>query len=166
MSLPGRNSGSAVRASSRSPNRSNSESSKRITPIGALRPGGDAVVEGVVASCDVLNGRRRSLLVLMLMTAVLSMSVSNTATAAAFFPIMGSVAVGVGIDPLVMTIVLTLAVCSAYMLPVATPSYAVAFGSGEVSIRQMVRAGVWLNLISLLVITALLYTLIPALFAR
>ncbi len=35
----------------------------RITPIGALRPGGDAVVEGVVASCDVLNGRRRSLLV-------------------------------------------------------------------------------------------------------
>lgn len=91
---------------------------------------------------------------------------SNTATAAAFFPIMGSVAVGVGIDPLVMTIVMTLAVCSAYMLPVATPSNAVAFGSGEVSIRQMVRAGVWLNLISLLVITALLYTLIPALFAR
>lgn len=89
---------------------------------------------------------------------------SNTATAAAFFPIMGSVAVGVGIDPVLMTIVMTLAVCSAYMLPVATPSNAVAFGSGEVSIRQMVRAGVWLNVVSLVLIVVALYTLIPWVF--
>lgn len=91
---------------------------------------------------------------------------SNTATAAAFFPIMGSVAVGIGIDPVIMTIVMTLAVCSAYMLPVATPSNAVAFGSGEISIKQMVRAGLWLNLVSLTVITLLIYTLIPAVFSR
>src|SRR5699024_10610128 len=70
---------------------------------------------------------------------------SNTATAAAFLPIFGSVAVGMGMDPLLMTITVTLAVCSAYMLPVATPSNAVAFGSGEISIKQMVRAGVGLR---------------------
>ncbi|MGP5151672.1 SLC13 family permease [Glutamicibacter ardleyensis] len=89
---------------------------------------------------------------------------SNTATAAAFFPIMGAVAVGVGVDPLLMIIVMTLAVCSAYMLPVATPSNAVAFGSGEVSIRQMVRTGVWLNLISMVLIVGVIYTLVPWVF--
>lgn len=89
---------------------------------------------------------------------------SNTATAAAFFPIFGAVAVGIGMDPLLMTITVTLAVCSAYMLPVATPSNAVAFGSGEISIKQMVRAGVWLNIISLVSITVMLYTLVPWVF--
>ena len=63
-----------------------------------------------------------------------------------------------------MTIVMTLAVCSAYMLPVATPSNAVAFGSGEVSIRQMVRAGIWLNAVSLVLIVLALYTLLPLVF--
>ena len=74
---------------------------------------------------------------------------SNTATAAAFFPIFGAVAIGVGIAPLFLTIAVPLAVCSAYMLPVATPSNAVAFGSGEITIKQMTRAGVWLNLMSI-----------------
>ena len=91
---------------------------------------------------------------------------SNTATAAAFFPIFGSVAVGMGMDPLLMTAVITLAVCSAYMLPVATPSNAVAFGSGEVSIKQMVRVGVWLNIISLVVVLFLAMTLIPLVLGR
>ena len=106
--------------------------------------------------------------VILLVAAVVGLGLteltSNTATAAAFFPIMGAVAVGVGIDPLLMTIVMTLAVCSAYMLPVATPSNAVAFGSGEVSIKQMVRAGIWLNLVSLVLIVVALYTLLPLVF--
>ena len=89
---------------------------------------------------------------------------SNTATAAAFFPIFGSVAVGLGIDPIFMTIAVTLAVCSAYMLPVATPSNAVAFSSGQVTIKQMMRAGVWLNLLSLAILMVFLYTLVPVVF--
>jgi sodium-dependent dicarboxylate transporter 2/3/5 len=95
---------------------------------------------------------------------VLTELTSNTATAAAFLPIFGSVAVGIGLDPLLMTITVTLAVCSAYMLPVATPSNAVAFGSGEVTIKQMVRAGVWLNIVSLVLIMVVLYTLVPLVF--
>lgn len=89
---------------------------------------------------------------------------SNTATAAAFFPIFGAVALGLGMDPIFMTIAVTLAVCSAYMLPVATPSNAVAFGSGEVSIKQMVRAGVGLNVVSIGLIMLVMYTLVPAVF--
>lgn len=95
---------------------------------------------------------------------VLTEMTSNTATAAAFLPIFGAVAVGVGIDPLFMTIAVTLAVCSAYMLPVATPSNAVAFGSGEITIKQMTRAGVWLNLISLGLIMVVMYTVVPLVF--
>ncbi|WFP16916.1 SLC13 family permease [Citricoccus muralis] len=95
---------------------------------------------------------------------ILTELTSNTATAAAFLPIFGAVAIGVGIDPLFMTIAVTLAVCSAYMLPVATPSNAVAFGSGEITIKQMVRAGLWLNLISLALIMVVMYTLVPMVF--
>ena len=103
-------------------------------------------------------------LVVIVVGLALTELTSNTATAAAFFPIFGAVAVGVGVDPLIMTIAVTLAVCSAYMLPVATPSNAVAFGSGEVTIKQMVRAGVWLNVFSLVLIMIVLYTLVPLVF--
>lgn len=104
------------------------------------------------------------ILAVILIGVLLTELTSNTATSAAFLPIMGAVAVGVGIDPVFMTIAMTLAVCSAYMLPVATPSNAVAFGSGEVTIRQMARAGVWMNLISIPIIIAVLYTLVPLVF--
>ncbi|MDN5742041.1 MAG: anion permease, partial [Yaniella sp.] len=66
--------------------------------------------------------------------------------------------------PLFMTIAVTLSVCSAYMLPVATPSNAVAFGSGEISIKQMTRAGVILNIISIGLIMLVMYTLVPLVF--
>lgn len=103
-------------------------------------------------------------LVVILVGLALTELTSNTATAAAFFPIFGAVAVGVGMDPLIMTIAVTLAVCSAFMLPVATPSNAVAFGSGEITIKQMVKAGVWLNMISLVLIMIVLHTLVPLVF--
>ena len=103
-------------------------------------------------------------LVVVIISLVLTELTSNTATAAAFFPIFGAVAVGLGMDPVLMTIAVTLAVCSAYMLPVATPSNAVAFASGQVTIKQMMRAGVWLNLISLGVLMLFLYTLVPLVF--
>jgi sodium-dependent dicarboxylate transporter 2/3/5 len=104
------------------------------------------------------------LLIVIMASLALTELTSNTATAAAFLPIFGAVAVGLGMNPLFMTIAVTLAVCSAYMLPVATPSNAVAFGSGEVTIKQMVRAGVWLNAISLALIMLAMYTLVPLVF--
>lgn len=103
-------------------------------------------------------------LLVVLVGLALTELTSNTATAAAFFPIFGAVAVGLGMDPIFMTIAVTLAVCSAYMLPVATPSNAVAFGSGEVTIKQMIRAGVWLNLVSVVLIMAFMYLLVPLVF--
>lgn len=124
--------------------------------------------EWIGGQVGLMNGLHPILI--MMVAAVVGLGLteltSNTATAAAFFPIMGAVAVGVGIDPLIMTAIMTLSVCSAYMLPVATPSNAVAFGSGEVSIKQMVRAGIWLNIISLIVIFGMVQTLVPMILGR
>jgi sodium-dependent dicarboxylate transporter 2/3/5 len=89
---------------------------------------------------------------------------SNTATAAAFFPIMGPIAVGLDIDPLLMIIVVTFAVSCAFMLPVATPSNAVAFATGDLPIQNMIKAGIWLNFIGLLIIMVALYTIVPLVF--
>jgi len=89
---------------------------------------------------------------------------SNTATAAAFLPIMTAVGVGLGIDPLVMGIAVTLAVSGSYMLPVGTPSNAVAFAVGDVSMKNMMRGGLWLNIISIVTIPVVLTTLVPLVF--
>lgn len=104
------------------------------------------------------------ILAVIVVCLILTEMTSNTATAAAFLPIFSAVAIGIGLDPLFMTIAVTLAVCSAYMLPVATPSNAVAFGSGEITIKQMARAGLILNIISLGMIMLVMYTLVPLVF--
>ncbi|MEE3852537.1 DASS family sodium-coupled anion symporter [Gordonia sp. LSe1-13] len=84
---------------------------------------------------------------------------SNTATAATFLPVAGGVAMGMSLDPLVLTVPVALAATCAFMLPVATPPNAVAYASGYVTIGQMIRGGIWLNLIGIVLITAAAYTL-------
>ncbi len=80
---------------------------------------------------------------------------SNSATAAAFLPVMGSVAIGMGEDPLQLAIPVAVAASCAFMFPVATPPNAIVYGSGVMTIPQMVRAGLWLNLLFTLLITLL-----------
>ena len=95
---------------------------------------------------------------------------SNTATAAAFLPIIAGVAVGIGLteagnqNVLILTIPVALAATCAFMLPVATPPNAVAFGSGYVKIGEMIRGGLWLNLIGIVLITLTTYLLAVPVF--
>jgi sodium-dependent dicarboxylate transporter 2/3/5 len=84
---------------------------------------------------------------------------SNTATAAALLPILAGAAIGLDLDPLAFAVPAALAASCAFMIPVATPPNAIVFGSGHVTIVQMVRAGIWLNLIGALLIFATAYTL-------
>ncbi|WNV76422.1 DASS family sodium-coupled anion symporter [Geodermatophilus sp. DSM 44513] len=84
---------------------------------------------------------------------------SNTATAATFLPVAGGVALGLGLSPLLLAIPVALAATCAFMLPVATPPNAIAFGSGYVTIPQMVRGGLWLNLLGIVLITSATMTL-------
>ncbi len=95
---------------------------------------------------------------------------SNTATAATFLPIMGGVAVGIGltengdINVLLLTIPVALAATCAFMLPVATPPNAIAYGSGYVKIGDMIKGGVGLNLIGCVLITITVYLLAVPVF--
>ena len=97
-------------------------------------------------------------------TILLTELTSNTATAAAFLPIMASVAVGIGESPYLLVIPAALAASCAFMLPVATPPNAIVYGSGRLSIPQMAKAGVWLNLTLVVLITVAAYALLPLVF--
>jgi sodium-dependent dicarboxylate transporter 2/3/5 len=91
---------------------------------------------------------------------------SNTASAATFLPIGGAIAVGIGLDPLALTVPLALAASCAFMLPVATPPNAIVFSSGKISIAQMARAGFWINLFASATIIAVSYPLAGWLFGK
>lgn len=82
---------------------------------------------------------------------------SNTATTVTFLPILAATAAVIDVDPLLLIVPATLAASCAFMMPVATPPNAIVFGSGEITIPQMVRAGVWLNVIGLVLIVFWVY---------
>ncbi len=89
---------------------------------------------------------------------------SNTATAATFLPVASGVAIGIGTDALMLAVPVALAASAAFMMPVATPPNAIVYGSGRVTIGQMVRGGLWLNLIGVVVITGVSMTLLRWVF--
>ncbi len=84
---------------------------------------------------------------------------SNTATAATFIPVLGGVAIGIGMDPLTLLVPAAFAATCAFMLPVGTPPNAIAFSTGAVTIAQMARGGLVLNIVGVLLITLLTYLL-------
>lgn len=86
---------------------------------------------------------------------------SNTATATVFMPIMLGLGLTLGVSPLTLMATTALAASMAFMLPVATPPNAVVFGSGYVTIPQMSRVGLWLNLLGIVVIVAVTYLWLP-----
>lgn len=97
----------------------------------------------------------------VLMTIFLTEITSNTATATLLVPIMGSAAIAMGVHPYATIISACVAASFAFMLPVATPPNAVIFGSGCVSIKQMAKAGIWLNIIGTILITAFVVYVLP-----
>ena len=86
---------------------------------------------------------------------------SNLATTAMILPVLAPLAAAMGVHPYIFMIGATLAASCAFMLPVATPPNAVVFGSGYVSMKDMIRAGLGLNLISILLITVWVFYLLP-----
>jgi sodium-dependent dicarboxylate transporter 2/3/5 len=89
---------------------------------------------------------------------------SNTATTAAFLPILASVAIGLGENPMLLAIPAALGASCAFMLPVATPPNAIVYGSGKISIPEMSKAGLWLNMVFIVLLTVGAFTLMNFVF--
>ena len=95
---------------------------------------------------------------------ILTELTSNTATASTFIPIFGATALGLGQDPLLLIIPATLGASCAFMMPVATPPNTIAYASGYLKISDMIKAGVWLNIISLIVIGIIIALILGPVF--
>lgn len=96
---------------------------------------------------------------IVLLVLFLTEITSNTATAATFIPILGGVAIGIGVDPMTLLVPAAFAATCAFMLPVGTPPNAIAFSSGAVTITQMARGGFVLNVVGVMLITLFVYLL-------
>lgn len=105
------------------------------------------------------------LVVVIAVTVFLTELTSNTATTATFLPILAALAVGIGQSPLLLAVPAVLGASCAFMLPVATPPNAIVYASGRVSVPQMARAGIWLNIVFIVIITALFYSLFSTILA-
>jgi solute carrier family 13 (sodium-dependent dicarboxylate transporter), member 2/3/5 len=97
------------------------------------------------------------------LTTFMSELTSNTAQVATMLPIMAALAPALGVPPAMLLVPVTMAASLAFMMPVGTPPNAIVFGTGLLTIPDMVRAGVWLNLAGIVVNTALAMLLVAAL---
>ena len=86
---------------------------------------------------------------------------SNLATTAMILPVLAPLALIIEVNPLILMVGATVAASCAFMLPVATPPNAVVFGSGHLTIPNMIKTGVWMNLLSILLLTLIVYFFLP-----
>ena len=104
-----------------------------------------------------LHGIHPALLVLVVCIVITCLTevTSNTATTTLILPILAETSETLGINPILLMIPATLSASCAFMMPVASPTQAIVFGSGYVPIREMVRAGIWFNVLGVVLVTAL-----------
>ncbi len=78
---------------------------------------------------------------------------SNTAITNLILPIIAEASKGLQIDPRLLMIPATLSASCAFMMPVASPTQAIVFGSGYVSIKDMIKGGLWFNFIGIILVS-------------
>ena len=124
------------------------------------------LAEWIGAQLAVVGGLPPVLIVVAMITILIFLTelTSNTATTAAFLPIVAALAISLGEHPLLLVVPAALAASCAFMLPVATPPNAIVFASGQLSIAQMARAGILLNLVAIVVITIVAYSALLLVF--
>ena len=136
--------------------------------------GGIAIASAFVQSglADIIAGELTGLVnlptwvvivCLCLVVTFLTEVTSNTATASLLMPLLASTATATGISPMLLMVPAVLSASCAFMLPVATPPNAIVFASGMLTIPQMVRAGVLMNLAGIVILAAVAMWLAPLL---
>lgn len=89
---------------------------------------------------------------------------SNLATTALMLPVLASLANAIDVHPFFLLVGATVAASCAFMLPVATPPNAIVFGSGYLKIEDMLKKGLLMNIISIFILTLMVYYILPLLW--
>ena len=151
------------------------EASKLPWGILLLFGGGMALASGFKESglalfigtqMTLLDGINLFLLVFILIASVnfLTEITSNLATTAMLLPILYPMAMTIDVHPFILMVSAAVAASCAFMLPVATPPNAVVFGSGYLRIPDMVRVGIWMNILSIILLSVFVYYILPYLW--
>jgi sodium-dependent dicarboxylate transporter 2/3/5 len=113
---------------------------------------------------SVLEGTSIFLIIPVIATMIIFLTelTSNTATNSIMLPIMAALAAAMSLHPFGLMITTTIAASFAFMLPVATPPNAIVFGSRFIKIDQMIKAGIWLNIIGIILISLVVLFLLPS----
>ncbi|MBT8281246.1 MAG: DASS family sodium-coupled anion symporter [Muriicola sp.] len=120
------------------------------------------VVSDAIAQSDLTILFTVSLLILLML--FMTELMSNVALVAVLAPVVAGIAIGLGIPMLHVLIPVTIASSCAFMLPMATPPNAIVFASGYIEVHQMARAGIILNLISVVLLIIMFQLIMPLLF--
>lgn len=138
--------------------------------------GGGLAMAGVISSSGLAEwiagslgvaGALPTIVMMVIVAAViifLTEVTSNTATAAAFLPLLGALAMAQDVSPLLLAVPAAIAASCAFMMPVATPPNAIVFSSGHMQISDMIKAGFALNLMGIVVVTLITYGLLGLVF--
>ncbi len=104
------------------------------------------------------------ILVITLFAVFLTEVMSNVALVSVFIPVSFIIANSLQVDSLLLAIPLTLGASCAFMFPISTPPNAIVYSSGFLKMGQMAKAGIWLNLLSIALISLYAYVLVPIFF--
>jgi sodium-dependent dicarboxylate transporter 2/3/5 len=100
-------------------------------------------------------------LVIVVISIFLSEVMSNVAQVIVMAPVLAAMADSLGLDPLLLGMPMTLAASAASMMPMGTPPNAIVFGSGHIGLKDMMKAGLVMNLVSIVIITLFCWFLLP-----
>jgi sodium-dependent dicarboxylate transporter 2/3/5 len=106
-------------------------------------------------------------IILVLMVTILSIFISevmsNIAQVIVFGPVVCGLADVIGMNPLLLGVPMTLAASCASMMPMGTPPNAIVFASGQIKFKEMMKAGFFINLVAIVLITLFSWFLLPML---
>lgn len=113
-----------------------------------------------------LSGLHPFIIILMisLLVTFLTELTSNTATTEMILPILAGLAVSIEVNPLFLMLPATLSASMAFMLPVATPPNAIVFGTNRLTIADMAKTGLVINLVGAIIITVFTYFMVGIVF--
>ena len=103
-------------------------------------------------------------IIICLVLTFLTEITSNTATTNLVLPILAKASAVLGLDPRILMIPATLSASCAFMMPIASPTQAIVFGSGHVKIKQMIRAGILFNFLGIIIVTGMFFLLAKFVF--